>query len=87
MFPKFLPKCYFFLSATIDNGSYRISLSNRGGQLLVVCNLVVVMFAEGLAECYAKATYALFKVNTKGEPILADLVGDNLNSLQCEKRE
>ena len=44
------------------------------------------MFAEGLAGCYAKATDALFKVNTKGEPILADLVGDNLNRLQCKKR-
>lgn len=73
-------------SITIENGSYRTSLSNGGGQLLGFYNLVVVMFAEGLAGCYAKATDALFKVNTKGEPILADLVGDNLNRLQCKKR-
>lgn len=43
------------------------------------------MFAEGLADCYSKATYALFKVNSQGAPILADLVGDDLKHLDCEK--
>ncbi len=42
------------------------------------------MFAEGLADCYQRARYALFKVNAKGQPMLADLVDANLRDLQCE---
>ena len=42
------------------------------------------MFAEGLADCYQRARYALFKVNAKGQPMLADLVDENLRDLQCE---
>lgn len=40
-------------------------------------------FAEGLASCYERATYAEFRVDTQGNAILGDLVDDELNSLNC----
>lgn len=44
------------------------------------------MFAEGLGDCYQNARYAQFNVDSKGNPLLVDLVGDNLQSLNCEKK-
>lgn len=43
------------------------------------------LFAEGLAECYQAAQYAEFKVDEKGNAILASLRGEDLQSLECEK--
>ncbi|MGB8810532.1 MAG: GDYXXLXY domain-containing protein [Acinetobacter calcoaceticus] len=45
------------------------------------------LFAEGQAQCYQKAKYAEFKVNTKGEAILFDLRGEELQPLNCEKQK
>lgn len=45
------------------------------------------LFAEGLAQCYQKAKYAEFKVNTKGEAILFDLRGEGLQSLNCKQQK
>jgi len=45
------------------------------------------LFAEGLAQCYGKAKYAEFKVNTKGEAILFDLRGEELQSLNCKQQK
>ncbi|OTG93844.1 GDYXXLXY domain-containing protein [Acinetobacter sp. ANC 3832] len=42
------------------------------------------LFAEGLAECYAQAQYAEFKVDREGNAILAALKGQNLQDLGCE---
>lgn len=44
------------------------------------------MFAEGLGDCYQKATYAEFKVDNQGKLLLANLVGDDLQSLNCENQ-
>lgn len=44
------------------------------------------LFAEGLAHCYEKAKYAEFKVNTKGEAILFDLRGEELQPLNCKQQ-
>ncbi|MCG6038941.1 GDYXXLXY domain-containing protein [Acinetobacter baumannii] len=45
------------------------------------------LFAEGLAQCYQKAKYAEFKVNTKGEAILFDLRGEGLQPLNCKQQK
>ncbi|OCY48587.1 GDYXXLXY domain-containing protein [Acinetobacter pittii] len=45
------------------------------------------LFAEGLAHCYEKAKYAEFKVNIKGEAILFDLRGEELQSLNCKQQQ
>lgn len=45
------------------------------------------LFAEGLAQCYQKAKYAEFKVNTKGEAILFDLRGEGLQPLNCKQHK
>lgn len=45
------------------------------------------LFAEGLAQCYEKAKYAEFKVNTKGEAILFDLRGEGLQPLNCKQQK
>lgn len=45
------------------------------------------LFAEGLAHCYEKAKYAEFKVNTKGEAILFDLRGEELQPLNCKQQQ
>lgn len=45
------------------------------------------LFAEGLAQCYQKAKYAEFKVNTKGEAILFDLRGEGLQLLNCKQQK
>ncbi|NUF24434.1 GDYXXLXY domain-containing protein [Acinetobacter oleivorans] len=45
------------------------------------------LFAEGLAQCYQKAKYAEFKVNTKGEAILFDLRGEGLQPLNCRQQK
>ncbi|WP_440206807.1 GDYXXLXY domain-containing protein [Acinetobacter oleivorans] len=45
------------------------------------------LFAEGLAQCYQKAKYAEFKVNTKGEAILFDLRGEELQPLNCKQQK
>ncbi len=45
------------------------------------------LFAEGLAQCYQKAKYAEFKVNTKGEAILFDLRGERLQPLNCKQQK
>ncbi|MFV5366621.1 GDYXXLXY domain-containing protein [Acinetobacter oleivorans] len=45
------------------------------------------LFAEGLAQCYQKAKYAEFKVNTKGEVILFDLRGEGLQPLNCKQQK
>ena len=45
------------------------------------------LFAEGLAQCYEKAKYAEFKVNQKGEAILFDLRGEELQSLNCKQQK
>lgn len=42
------------------------------------------LFAEGLGNCYEKATFAHQKTDDKGNPILVDLVDDELESLGCE---
>ena len=44
------------------------------------------LFAEGLAECYAQATYAHQKVDKNGKPMLLDLVNDELRPLNCEHK-
>lgn len=43
------------------------------------------LFAEGLAQCYEQAQYAEFKVDAKGNAILASLRGENLKLLACEQ--
>lgn len=45
------------------------------------------LFAEGLAQCYQKAKYAEFKINTKGEAILFDLRGEGLQPLNCKQQK
>ena len=45
------------------------------------------LFAEGLAECYQAAQYAEFKVDEKGNPLLASLRGEDLKDLACEDRK
>ncbi|PTV44290.1 GDYXXLXY protein [Acinetobacter oleivorans] len=45
------------------------------------------LFAEGLAQCYQKAKYAEFKVNTTGEAILFDLRGEGLQPLNCKQQK
>ncbi|MDD9316128.1 GDYXXLXY domain-containing protein [Acinetobacter lactucae] len=45
------------------------------------------LFAEGLAQCYEKAKYAEFKVNSKGEAILFDLRGEKLQPLNCKQQK
>lgn len=45
------------------------------------------LFAEGLAQCYEKAKYAEFKVNPKGEAILFDLRGKELQPLNCKQQK
>ncbi|WP_151821723.1 GDYXXLXY domain-containing protein [Acinetobacter oleivorans] len=45
------------------------------------------LFAESLAQCYQKAKYAEFKVNTKGEAILFDLRGEELQALNCKQHK
>lgn len=45
------------------------------------------LFAEGLAQCYQKAKYAEFKVNTKGKAILFDLRGEGLQPLNCKQQK
>ena len=40
-------------------------------------------FAEGLASCYEQARFALFKVSAQGKPMLADLVDEQLQTLNC----
>ncbi len=45
------------------------------------------LFAEGLAQCYQKAKYAEFKVNTKGEAILFDLREEGLQPLNCRQQK
>ena len=44
-------------------------------------------FAEGLASCYEQARFALFKVSAQGKPVLADLVDEQLQSLNCEAQQ
>lgn len=41
------------------------------------------MFAEGLGECYAKASYAKLSVRDGGRAMLVDLVDDTLAPLGC----
>lgn len=43
------------------------------------------MFAEGLGECYQQAKYAEFVVDDVGKPMLKNLVGEQLNALNCEQ--
>jgi uncharacterized membrane-anchored protein len=45
------------------------------------------LFAEGLAQCYQKAKYAEFKINPKGEAILFDLRGEQLQPLNCKQQK
>lgn len=42
------------------------------------------MFAEGLGECYAKASYTKLSVDFDGDAMLVDLVDENLTALNCE---
>lgn len=44
------------------------------------------LFAEGLAECYAQATYAHRKIDKDGKPMLVDLVDGELKPLTCEHK-
>ena len=45
------------------------------------------MFAEGLEPCYRNAKFAELKLKENGETLLADLVDQNLKSLNCENRK
>lgn len=45
------------------------------------------MFAEGLEPCYRDAKFAELKLKENGEALLADLVDQNLKSLNCENRK
>ena len=45
------------------------------------------MFAEGLESCYRNAKFAELKLKENGEALLADLVDQNLKSLNCENRK
>ena len=45
------------------------------------------MFAEGLEPCYCDAKFAELKLKENGEALLADLVDQNLKSLNCENRK
>ncbi|MDV2470078.1 GDYXXLXY domain-containing protein [Acinetobacter chinensis] len=68
--------------------SHRIVLKNpdnRLDRLYPASNSF--LFAEGLAECYQAAQYAEFKVDEKGNAILASLRGEGLKDLACEKRK
>ncbi len=44
------------------------------------------MFAEGLEACYRDAKYAELKVQENGKPLLVGLVGEQLQSLNCEQK-
>lgn len=68
--------------------SHRLVLknpSNRLNALYPASNSF--LFAEGLAECYQAAQYAEFKVDEKGNPLLASLRGEDLKDLACEDRK
>lgn len=70
------------------SSSHRIVLKNsdnRLDRLYPASNSF--LFTEGLAECYQAAQYAEFKVDEKGNAILASLRGEDLKDLACEKRK
>ncbi|AXY59439.1 GDYXXLXY domain-containing protein [Acinetobacter sp. WCHAc010052] len=70
------------------SASHRIVLKNpdnRLDRLYPASNSF--LFAEGLAECYQAAQYAEFKVDERGNAILASLRGGDLKSLGCEKNK
>lgn len=45
------------------------------------------LFAEGLTECYAQATYAHQKVDKDGKPMLVNLVDGELKPLTCKHND
>jgi uncharacterized membrane-anchored protein len=45
------------------------------------------LFAEGLGKCYQAAQYAEFKVDQRGNAILASLRGPELQDLNCENKQ
>ena len=45
------------------------------------------LFAEGLEPCYRDAQFAELKVQANGQPLLAGLVGGNLQALHCEQKQ
>ncbi|ATO19812.1 GDYXXLXY protein [Acinetobacter sp. LoGeW2-3] len=59
--------------------------SNRLQNLYPAANSF--MFAEGLELCYRNAKYAEIKVKENGQALLADLVDQNLKSLNCESQK
>ena len=44
------------------------------------------LFAEGLEPCYRNAQFAELKVRENGQPLLVNLVGENLKALNCEQQ-
>lgn len=58
--------------------------SNRLANLYPAANSF--MFAEGLEPCYRNAKYAEIKVKDNGQVLLADLVDQNLQALNCESQ-
>ncbi|RZG86179.1 GDYXXLXY protein [Acinetobacter sp. WCHAc060033] len=68
--------------------SHRIVLKNPDNRLNALYPASnSFLFAEGLAECYQAAQYAEFKVDEKGNPLLASLRGEDLKDLACEDRK
>lgn len=59
--------------------------NNQLAQLYPAANSF--LFAEGLAHCYADAQYAELKVNQRGEVMLFDLRGENLQPLNCKQQK
>ena len=68
--------------------SHRLMLKNPDNRLNALYPASnSFLFAEGLAECYQAAQYAEFKVDEKGNAILASLRGEDLKDLACEDRK
>ncbi len=44
------------------------------------------LFAEGLEPCYRNAQFAELKVRENGQPLLVNLVGENLKALNCQQQ-
>lgn len=72
---------------TNPENTVRLVLKNPSNQLQ---NLYPAansfLFAEGLEPCYRNAKYAELRVKPDGQVLLAGLVDEDLNSLNCESQ-
>lgn len=74
-----------FQHSKAANAEIRLILKNPTNQLQDLYPAAnSFMFAEGLEPCYAQAQFAELKVDVNGKAMLANLLDQNLQSLQCE---